>query len=157
MNKSLPKPAMVAVDLDNITVSEGGFDIVDIPRFMNRVVAEVGRNCIVNVFANGMPLSIEKVWNRCGATITRTKVNADPFIEDFLFEGDDVSSVLVVSGDHFFTNVCSWHASLGHRVIVWARARKASYDLVFGSGAARIDFIDDLIINNRKKLAVLAG
>lgn len=139
--------AVVAVDLDNLTVAEGGFDRVDIARFMKRVVAELGRNCIIKVFTNGMSAAAEAIWNGFGAEVIRTGTNADPYIEEFLFGADDACEVLIVSGDHGFANVARWHSSLKHRVVVWARRAKAAYELVFA--ADRIEFIDDLILPRR--------
>jgi hypothetical protein len=138
--------SIAAVDADNLCVGDsGGFDCIDIARLCNRVAAELGQDCEIRVFANGMSAAVEAIWVKFGARVIRTSVNADPFIEDYLFSADAADQVLIVSGDHAFANAARWHASLGHRVIVWARRTRAAYELVMNAGASRIDFIDDLV------------
>ena len=144
---STPTSANVAVDLNNVKLSpDGAFERIDIGRFCARARAEVGRDCAIKVFANEMSSGEESVWARHGAEVIRTRVNADPVIEDCLFEASNSSQILIASGDHAFANAARWHAHLHHRVIIWARRAKAAYELVCTSGASRIDFIDDLIL-----------
>lgn len=139
---------IVAVDLDNVLVGEsGGFDRIDIARFCDRVVAEVGRNCIIKVFANGMSKGAEAIWTKFGAQVIRTGENADPFIVDYLFEMERAHSVIIVSGDHAFAHAAAWHRSVGHHVSVWSRRARAAYELIFA--ADTVDFcIDGLLVSH---------
>ena len=136
---------IVAVDLDNLLfANNGGFDRIDIARFCDCVATEMGRNCVIEVFANGMTKGAEAVWAKFGAQVVRTGENADPYIIDWLFSEERAEKILIVSGDHAFANAARWHSSLKHRVIVYARRARAAYEMVFA--ADRVDFIDDLLL-----------
>ena len=144
--------AMVVADLDNITVGDrGGFDQIDIARFCAKARADAGKDCIIKVFANGMSEACERVWNSNGAEISRTKINADSAIIEYLFLMERAHRVIIVSGDHAFAHAAAWHRSIGHHVSVWSRRARAAYELVFAADS--IEFCIDGLLRTRRPVA----
>jgi hypothetical protein len=138
-------PAIVAVDLDNLTLHRGGYRRVDVVAFCARARAEVGRDCLIKVFANGMSGKDEADWRANGVEVIRTRTNADDAIREWLYASGDASAVLLGSGDgRAFTDPCNFHRRLHHRVVVWSCRAKAAYSLL--RAADRVEFCDELLL-----------
>lgn len=144
LDRQKPAPALVCVDADNIKVTETGFARIDIRRFCARARATMGNQAIIKVFANGMSMTEEAIWNENRAEVIRTVTNADPVIINTLYDAEACAAVLIASGDHGFSQVARFHRHLAHRVVVWSTRAKLAYELIFAADA--VEFIDNLVV-----------
>ena len=137
--------AIVAVDLDNLQArGRRGYRRIDIVAFCAQARREMGRDCLIRVFANGMSRDQEVEWLAEGAEIVRTRTNADPVILEWLYAMRKARGVLIATGDRAFAAAAHFHRKLRHRVVVWSCRAKVATALL--RAADRIEYCDDLLV-----------